>query len=130
MTTLTDAASVDQTRGRQRVCSTGIDRVCLPDRCLLRARPQLRAERKSSDGRVLEGCRVAFTLAFAGTVTGSASIAINLGFTAAVILSYAWLTTVAFGLYHRARVEERERDNTAGGVRGRADEPSWRAEVA
>ncbi len=51
---------------------------------------------------------VVFGLAFAGIVTGAATAAINLGFTAAVIASYAWLTALAAGLYRRTRLEEHE----------------------
>jgi hypothetical protein len=111
------------------VLSGSIGFVCLIAACFVLARSYAQSGNRQMDvfSKIVG---VAFTLAFAGIATGSASIAINLGFTAAVILSYAWLTTVAFGLYHRTRAEERERDNAAGGVRCRADEPSWRAEVA
>ena len=49
-----------------------------------------------------------FTIAFAGIATGATSAAINLGFTAAVVASYAWLTAVAVDLYRQTRLDERE----------------------
>jgi hypothetical protein len=50
---------------------------------------------------------VAFTLAFAGIATGAGSIAINLGFTVAIVISYAWLAAVAVDLYRRTRLNNR-----------------------
>ena len=49
---------------------------------------------------------VVFAAGFAAIATGAASEAINLGFTAAIIASYAWLTAVAVGLYRRTRLDE------------------------
>jgi hypothetical protein len=46
---------------------------------------------------------VVFAIAFAGIATGASSIAVNLGFTAAIVISYAWLTAVAVDLYRRTR---------------------------
>ena len=52
---------------------------------------------------------VVFAIAFAGIATGAKSAAINLGFTAAVVASCAWMTAVAVDLYRGTRLEERER---------------------
>jgi hypothetical protein len=46
---------------------------------------------------------VVFAIAFAGIATGAGSIVTNLGFTAAIVMSYAWLTAVAVDLYRRTR---------------------------
>ncbi len=43
---------------------------------------------------------------FAGIASGARSSAINLGFTAAVVASYVWLTAVAADLYRRTRLDE------------------------
>jgi hypothetical protein len=45
--------------------------------------------------------------AFAGIATGAGNIAINLGFTAAIVVSYAWLTALAVDLYRRTRLTDR-----------------------
>jgi hypothetical protein len=42
---------------------------------------------------------VVFFLAFAGIATGGGNVAVNLGFTAAVILAWAWLSVVSVRLY-------------------------------
>ena len=60
-------------------------------------------------GRAATGSRavgIVFAVAFAAIATGSASAAINLSFTAAVIVSYAWLRAAAAGLYRRTRLDE------------------------
>ena len=49
-----------------------------------------------------------FAIAFAGIATGATNAPINLGFTAAVVASYAWMTAVAVDLYRGTRLEERE----------------------
>jgi hypothetical protein len=49
-----------------------------------------------------------FAIAFAGIATGATSAAINLGFTAAIVASYAWMTAVAVDLYRQTRLEERQ----------------------
>jgi heme A synthase len=49
-----------------------------------------------------------FAIAFAGIATGATSAPINLGFTAAVVASYAWMTATAVDLYRGTRLEERE----------------------
>jgi Protein of unknown function (DUF998) len=54
------------------------------------------------------GVGVVFAFAFAGIATGVTSAAINLGFTAAVVASYVWLTAVAIDLYRRTRRDELE----------------------
>lgn len=47
-----------------------------------------------------------FGVAFAGIATGAGNSVINLGFTVAVVASYAWLTAVAVDLYRRTRLAE------------------------
>jgi hypothetical protein len=49
-----------------------------------------------------------FAIAFARIASGATSAPINLGFTVAVVASYAWMTSVAVDLYRRTRLEERE----------------------
>lgn len=49
---------------------------------------------------------IVFAVGFAGIATGAASEAISLGFTAAVIISSAWLTAVAIDLYRRTRTAD------------------------
>jgi hypothetical protein len=49
-----------------------------------------------------------FAIAFAGIATGATSAVINLGFTAAVVASYAWMTAVAVDLYRQTRLDERK----------------------
>ena len=57
---------------------------------------------------------VVFAAGFAGIATGAASEAVNLGFTAAVIIiSSAWMTTVAVDLYRRTRAADTDRKTPA-----------------
>jgi hypothetical protein len=51
---------------------------------------------------------VCFAVAFAGIATGSGNAGVNLGFTAAFIVSAAWTTTVAISLYRQTRQQERD----------------------
>jgi hypothetical protein len=50
---------------------------------------------------------------FAGIATGAASEAVNLGFIAAVIISSAWMTTVAVDLSRRTRAADTDRKTLA-----------------
>ncbi len=54
-----------------------------------------------------------FTVAFAGIASRTGSAAVNLAFTAAVVVSYAWLTAVAVGLYRRTRHDEQQAEEAA-----------------
>lgn len=78
---------------------------CLIAACFVLARAYQRwTQRQAAVASLLVG--IVFTLAFVGIATGAASVAINLGFTGAVMVSFAWLTMVAIGLYrHTRRVE-------------------------
>lgn len=76
--------------------------VCLIAACFVIARSYYR--RADRRGAVASGAvGVAFAAGFAGIATGAASEAINLGFTAAVVISSAWLTAVAVDLYRCTR---------------------------
>jgi hypothetical membrane protein len=78
---------------------------CLIAACFVIARSYARRDRHRA-AIVSRAVGIVFTVAFAGIATGGGSVAINLGFTAAVIASYAWLTSVAVGLYRRTRLAE------------------------
>jgi Protein of unknown function (DUF998) len=82
---------------------------CLIAACFVIARSYHRraARRAAAASRVVG---VVFAAGFAGIATGAASEAFNLGFTAAVVISSAWLTAVAVDMYRCTR--------TAGG-------PGW-----
>jgi Protein of unknown function (DUF998) len=75
---------------------------CLIAACFVLARAYHRAGQRRA---ALASCAVAsmFTVAFAGIATGAASVAINVGFTAAVVISFTWLTAVSVDLYRRTR---------------------------
>lgn len=75
---------------------------CLIAACFVVARSyRRRSDRRASIASSAVG--VVFAAGFAGIATGAASEAINLGFTAAVVISSAWLTIVAVDLYRRTR---------------------------
>ena len=78
---------------------------CLIAACFVVARSYRRqARRRGAAASFAVG--VVFAAGFAGIATGAASEAINLGFTAAVIVSSAWLTAVAVDLYRRTRAAD------------------------
>ena len=78
---------------------------CLIAACFVIARSYYR--RKNRRGAVTSGAvGVVFAAGFAGIATGAASEAINVGFTAAVVISSAWVTAVAVGLYRRTRAAD------------------------
>lgn len=78
---------------------------CLIAACLVIARGyHRRADRRSAVASGVVG--IVFAVGFAGIATGAASEAISLGFTAAVIISSAWLTAVAIDLYRRTRTAD------------------------
>jgi hypothetical protein len=78
---------------------------CLIAACFVIARSyHRRADRRGAIASAAVG--VVFTAGFAGIATGAASEAVNLGFTAAVVISSAWLTTLAVDLYRRTRAAD------------------------
>ena len=78
---------------------------CLITACLVIARSyHRRADRRGAVASGVVG--VVFAASFAGIATGAASEVVNLGFTAAVIFSSAWLTAVAVDLYRRTRAAD------------------------
>jgi hypothetical protein len=81
---------------------------CLIAACFVIARRYHRHARRR--GAVASGVVGAiFAAGFAGIATGAASAAVNLGFTAAVIISSAWLTVVAVDLYRGTRAADAAR---------------------
>jgi hypothetical protein len=85
---------------------------CLIAACFVIARSyHRRAERRAAAASAVVG--VVFAAGFAGIASGSAGEAINLGFTAAVVISSAWLTSVAVGLYRRTRAADASRASLA-----------------
>ncbi|MGI9007902.1 MAG: DUF998 domain-containing protein [Streptosporangiaceae bacterium] len=79
---------------------------CLIAACFVVARMYAR----QGDGRAAVASRVVgavFAAAFAGIASGAGSVAVNLAFTAAVIISCGWLTAVAVDLYRGTRRAER-----------------------
>ncbi|MGA3148496.1 MAG: DUF998 domain-containing protein [Acidimicrobiales bacterium] len=89
------------------VLSGSIGFGCLIALCFVFARRYTRRgqHRAAGASRVVG---VVFAIAFAGIATGATSAAINLGFTAAVVASCAWMTAVAVDLYRGTRLEEQE----------------------
>lgn len=85
---------------------------CLIAACFVIAR----AYTRRGQGRAAMLSRVVgvvFAIAFAGIATGAGSIGINLGFTAAIVVSYAWLTAMAIDLYRRTRLVDRASTQSA-----------------
>jgi len=81
---------------------------CLIAACFVLARGYYRrARRRPAVASGVVGA--VFAVAFAGIATGAASAAVNLSFTAAVILSSAWLTAVAVDLYRSTRAADDDR---------------------
>lgn len=86
---------------------------CLIAACFVIARSyHRRADRRDAVASGAVG--VVFAVGFAGIATGAASAAINLGFIAAVVISSAWLTTIAVDLYGRTRDADARRSALAG----------------
>lgn len=80
---------------------------CLIAACFVIARSyRRRADRRGAIASRAVG--VVFTAAFTGIATGAASEVINLGFTAAVVISSAWLSAVAVDIYRRTRAATRQ----------------------
>ncbi|MET9022672.1 DUF998 domain-containing protein [Actinopolymorpha sp. NPDC004070] len=91
---------------------------CLIATCFLVARIYARrSDRRAAAVSVLVG--VLFTSAFAGIASGAGNSAVNIVFTLAVIISYAWLTAVAVDLYRLTRRIDREREDADLARRGR-----------
>ncbi len=75
---------------------------CLIAACFVIARRQARhGQRRAAVASRLTGAM--FTAAFAGIASGAGSAAVNLAFTAAVIISCGWLTAVAVREYRATR---------------------------
>ena len=91
--------------GTLHLVSGSIGFGCLITACFVIARSYARRgqHRAAVVSRVVG---IVFGAAFAGIATGAGRSEINLGFTAAIIASYAWLTAVAAGLYRRTRLGE------------------------
>lgn len=86
---------------------------CLIAACFVIARSyHRRADRRRAIASGAVG--VVFAAGFAGIATGTASEAINLCFTVAVVISSAWLTTVAIDLYRGTRADDADRRALAG----------------
>lgn len=77
--------------------------LCLIATCYVLARHYRRRARRAAAlaARVVG---TVFAIAFAGIASGANNVAVNIGFTAAVIISYAWLATVGVDVYRRTRV--------------------------
>ena len=93
--------------GALHLLAGAIGFACLIAVCFVIARSYARRGQRRA-AVVSRAVGLGFTVAFAGIATGAGSAAINLGFTAAVIASYAWLTAAAVGLYRRTRLDELE----------------------
>jgi hypothetical protein len=95
--------------GMLHLLSGSIGFVCLVAACFVIARSyRMRADRRAA---VVSGAvGVVFAAGFAGIATGHGGEAINLGFTAALVISSAWLTTVAVDLYRRTRADAGRRE--------------------
>jgi hypothetical protein len=100
--------------GTLHLLAGSIGFACLIAACFVIARGYALREQQHA-AVVSRAVGAVFAVAFAGIATGAASAAINLGFTAAVIASYAWLTAAAVDLYRRTRLDELE----PGGVSAR-----------
>jgi hypothetical protein len=102
------------THGMLHLASGSVAFACLIAGCFVMARGLGRsgAHRQAAASGAVGGL---FTLAFAGIASGDRNAAINLAFTAAVIVVSGWLTFVAIGLYRRAGSEMKA---TTEGARG------------
>jgi hypothetical protein len=102
------------THGMLHLVSGSVAFACLIAACFVMARGLGRrgVHRQVVASRVVGGL---FTLAFAGIASGDGSTAINLAFTAAVIVVSGWLTFVAIGLYRGVGSETQA---TTQGARG------------
>jgi hypothetical protein len=86
---------------------------CLIAACFVLARSyHRRTDRRAAVASGAVG--LVFAAGFAGIATGTASETINLGFTAAVVISSAWLTTIAADLYRRTRTADASQRAPAG----------------
>jgi hypothetical protein len=99
--------------GQLHLLSGSIGFVCLVATCFVMARGFTRRglRGEASVSRAVGGI---FVVAFAGIASGAANTAVNLGFTAAVIISYGWLTAVAVHLYRRVGTRVSAGPATAG----------------
>ena len=99
-----DASQVSW-HGTLHLLAGSIGFACLIAACFVIARSYARRDQRRA-AAASRAVGMVFAVAFAGIASGGGSTAINLGFTAAVIVSYAWLTAVAVGLYRRTRLGE------------------------
>jgi hypothetical protein len=98
--------------GMLHLLSGSLGFACLIAACFVMARSyRRRGERRAAAASAVVG--VGFAAGFAGIASGAASEAVNLGFTAAVVISSAWLTSVAVGLYRRTRAADAGRTSPA-----------------
>ncbi len=104
---LTGNANQISWHGTLHLLAGAIGFACLIAACFVIARGYAHREQRRA-AAVSRAVGVLFALAFAGIATGAGSAVINLGFTAAVIASYTWLTAVAVDLYRRTRLDEPE----------------------
>lgn len=98
--------------GMAHLISGSIGFACLIAACFVIARSYARRGAPQMT-IVSRAVGVLFAVSFAGIASGASSPAINLAFTAAIIISYAWLTAVAAGLYRQTRTEDGTRRNSA-----------------
>jgi uncharacterized membrane protein YozB (DUF420 family) len=86
------------------IVSGSIGFACLIAACFVVARglSSRGLHRRASASRVIGGV---FAVAFLGIASGSTSVAVNLAFTGAVIVVFAWLTMLAVHLYRRVEVD-------------------------
>jgi len=86
------------THGMLHLLSGSVGFVCLIAACFVIARGMSRrsASRQALVARLVGGL---FALAFVGIASGAGSVGINLEFTAAVIITFGWLSYMAVRLY-------------------------------
>lgn len=91
--------------GMLHLISGSVGFACLIAACFVLARSYAsrRLPRIAAASRAVG---VIFAVSFAGIASGAPNPAINIAFTSAIIISYAWLTAVAADLYRRTRTEE------------------------
>jgi hypothetical protein len=87
--------------GMLHFVSAGIGFVCLIAACLVIAR-RFAAEGRRGWARFSRATGVLFMAGFVGVASGGGSAGINLAFTVAVVLAWAWVSALAVHLYRRA----------------------------
>ena len=84
------------------IASGSIGFACLIAACFVIARGYHRRDQQGA-AIASRAVGVAFVLSFLGIASGTTSGVVNLGFTAAVVVSSAWLTVVAIDHYRQSR---------------------------